>query len=174
MNGPGVIRPRQRPRNPAVPSYTIIAVGQRCVGKSSLLRLLLDTLPLSPHATHDQLRSVANFVSSPNSFCECHLEVLWHNERLLLHLIDTPPLTGDDTLAEIISVVEERYIRGAQSDTTDEGDSTLGESHVHLCLYLLDALQPDFLHDISTIGRLSVRVNVLPILARSDVLTLNG
>lgn len=174
MNGPGIIRPRQRLRNPAVPSYTIIAVGQRCVGKSSLLRLLIDTLPLSPHATHDQLRSVANFVSSsPNSFCECHLEVLWHNERLLLHLIDTPPLTGDDSLADIISVVEERYIRGAQSDT-DEADSPLGESHVHLCLYLLDALQPDFHHDISTISRLSVRVNVLPILARSDVLTLSG
>ncbi|GJJ15539.1 hypothetical protein Clacol_009817 [Clathrus columnatus] len=163
MNGPGVVRPRQRQRTPTIQSYTIITVGQRCVGKSSLLRLFLDTLPLSPHATHDQLRSIANFVSSTNPFCECYLETLWDNERLLIHLIDTPPLNGD-TLTETISLIEERYIRGARSDEDDE--STIDDSHIHLCLYLLDALQHDFRPDIAAIGRLSVRVNVLPILAR--------
>ena len=44
-----------------MPGYTLMVAGRR-TGKTSFLRLLLDTSVISPSATHDQLQSVAKFV----------------------------------------------------------------------------------------------------------------
>lgn len=114
----------------------------------------------------------------------------------MLRLIDSPPLNyapgaEDDlerTLQDIISLVEDRYIEGAR----DETQSIVGESHIHLCLYVLDSasiapryppspsyrrpepLPPMLLpQEIQVIRKLSGRVNVLPVLGRCDSVTLD-
>ncbi|KAF8503211.1 hypothetical protein BU17DRAFT_58508 [Hysterangium stoloniferum] len=169
--------PRHPPALPAVPAYTLIAVGPPRTGKSSLLRLLLDTSPISPHATPTQLESLARFLtpSTQYAFSECEVELLWAGERVLLRLIDTPSLNYpveddlDRTLRDILALIEDRYIEGAR----DRDD---GESHIHLCLYVLDPqdIAPPSLNlkEISVIRKLSNRVNVLPILGRSDAITV--
>lgn len=221
--GPGLASRYPAPA-PIVPAYSLIVAGPPRVGKSALLRLLLDTAPISPHATQSQLESVARFIraTAEPRFAECQVEVLWHGERILLRLLDTPgldftPGNEDDCdrcLRDIISVVEDRYVEGAR-DVSPQSCSlvvcshclcqecTVGESHIHLCLYVLDPANivspsypycrtspasssssdyspvrqpqsPSLPHaEISAIRRLSSRVNVLPVLGHCDTVSLD-
>ncbi|KIJ54548.1 hypothetical protein M422DRAFT_240615 [Sphaerobolus stellatus SS14] len=188
--------PPPPPTHPAIPAYTVLVVGPPRAGKSSLTRLFLDTAPISPHATPAQRESLVRFLRADKAFPECEIEVVWDGERVLLRLIDSPPLNyapgAEDelerTLADIIALVEDRYIDGAR----EEAQSTVSESHIHLCLYVLDPAsivtryppspsyrRPDPLppklpaNEITVIHKLSTRVNVLPVLGRSDHVTLD-
>ncbi|TBU46364.1 hypothetical protein BD309DRAFT_858295 [Dichomitus squalens] len=212
-----------------VSGYTLMVAGRR-TGKTSFLRLLLDTCSVSSSVTHEQLASVAKFVQG----CSGHtahvrsvsIDIDMAPDEadeelpLTLTLIDTPSLDFDDepssqrTLQEILRHVESRL--GESLD--DERKALTGSHLVHLCVYFLD---PDYIvppsvsappvplvprartnslsthesehvileppvsnnpmlcrpilpaSDIAAIRRLSARVNVLPVLARADTLTID-
>ncbi|OSX59910.1 hypothetical protein POSPLADRAFT_1066973 [Postia placenta MAD-698-R-SB12] len=202
-------------------------VAGRRTGKTSFLRLLLDTSLVAPSASADQLLSVAKFVQG----CGAHtshvrtvsLDIDLASEaedpqHLNLTLIDTPSLDFKDdaasqrTVSEILRHVDARFAESVE----DERKALTGNHHVHLCIYFLDPehivppsvsappvplvsrtrnnslsvpeAEPVFLDppvttnpmlckptlpaaDIATIRRLSARVNVLPVIARADMLT---
>ncbi|KAI0076352.1 hypothetical protein K474DRAFT_1663200 [Panus rudis PR-1116 ss-1] len=189
-------------------AYTLMVAGRR-TGKTAFLRLLLDTSPISPDATRDQLASVARFVhASPartthisSTSVDIEPPSPDHPSPLRLTLVDTPTLDFDDdpappaTLNDIMRFLDARF-----SDSVDNDRN--GDHHVHLCIYFLDPDQivplapraptnslsdadPVILDppaplltrpslpqsDITSIRRLSQRVNVLPVLARADTLT---
>ncbi|EKM51846.1 uncharacterized protein PHACADRAFT_262220 [Phanerochaete carnosa HHB-10118-sp] len=207
-------------------------VAGRRTGKTSFLRLLLDTSVISPSATHDQLQSVAKFVQACAGFTP-HVKSVSVNidqavaddkgrqdiQTLALTLIDTPSLDYNDEPASQQVVTEIlRHLDTRFSDSIeDERKAFAGDHHVHLCIYFLDPdvivppsvvppaplmsrtrnnslskpdLDPVILEppvttnpllcrptlpqsDISTIRRLSARVNVLPVVARADVLSID-
>ena len=106
------------------PGYTLMFVG-RSVGKTSLLRLLLDTLDVSPRTTMAQAEDVARFVLNASArtaqFCATSIEALWEPEpgdgrHVVLNLIDTPSLDPsnmslfDRTLTDIMHLVESRFM----------------------------------------------------------------
>ncbi|KZT09112.1 uncharacterized protein LAESUDRAFT_722813 [Laetiporus sulphureus 93-53] len=207
--------------------YTLMVAGRRS-GKTSFLRLLLDTSCVSHTVTMDQLASVAKFVQG----CSGHtshvrtvsidvtfaLDDADDPRPLNLTLIDTPSLDFDDepssqrAVAEILRHVDARFAESVD----DERKAQTGHHHVHLCIYFLDPesivppsvsappvpivarartnslsmqdsepviLEPPVTtnpllcrptlpaEDIATIRRLSARVNVLPVVARADMLT---
>ncbi|KAJ4482084.1 GTP binding protein [Lentinula aciculospora] len=205
----------------SVPQFSLLVAGCRG-GKTSLLRLLLDTCNVSPRASRDQLASVAKFVQG----CSSHtthirstsipvdLEAEGGGE-FTLSLVDTPSLDFKDAAVTERSMLETlRYIEGRLSEAADaEWDQP--DRLVHLCVYFLDPdqiipssipappapvvprtrtnsfSQPDqepvileppvtnnpLLYkptlpplDVLCIRRLSARVNVLPVIARADVL----
>lgn len=100
-------------------------VAGRRTGKTSFLRLLLDTSVVSPTATRDQVASVVKFVQGCGGFTS-HIRTTSVNilsarsEReepspLLLTLIDTPALDFENEAAssavvsEILKHVEARF-----------------------------------------------------------------
>lgn len=99
-------------------------VAGRRTGKSSFLRLLLDTSVISPTATRDQVASVVNFVQGCGSFTSQirSTSVNIHYARsdrdepapLLLTLIDTPALdfcnekSSSAIVSDILEHVENR------------------------------------------------------------------
>ncbi|KAL6304339.1 hypothetical protein BKA93DRAFT_817544 [Sparassis latifolia] len=125
-------------------------VAGRRTGKTSFLRLLLDTSHFSPTVTRDQLASIAKFVQG----CSGHTShirtvsvdidlALTENDKpqsLTLTLIDTPSLDFDDdtstqkTVSEIIRHVDARFAESID----DERQALSGDHHVHLCIYFLD------------------------------------
>ncbi|KAG1715726.1 hypothetical protein ID866_1442 [Astraeus odoratus] len=207
--------------------YTLMVAGQRS-GKTSFLRLLLDTSDISPTTTKDQLASVAKFVQGCNGHTS-HIRSASINidldvdrnvppQVLTLTLIDTPSLDFSDdhaaerNIQEILRQVDSRFAEGID----DEWKAQTGDHHIHLCIYFLDpdvivppcvpgppapllprARTNSFSHiesepvileppvttnpllcrptlpnaEITTIRRLSARVNVLPVIARADTLT---
>ncbi|KAF8158128.1 GTP binding protein [Crassisporium funariophilum] len=209
------------------PEFTLLVAGCRG-GKTSFLRLLLDTSVVSPRTTKDQLASVAKFVQG----CSGHtayirtasidinidLDGTGQQQYLGLSLIDTPSLDFKDDVAaerfltETIRHIDGRFAEGVEDDWKAQN----GDRYVHLCIYFLDPdqivppsvpgppaplipraransfSQPDHepvileppvttnpllarptlpQADISAIRRLSGRVNVLPVIARADILS---
>ncbi|KAG2010254.1 fungal specific transcription factor domain-containing protein [Coprinopsis cinerea AmutBmut pab1-1] len=204
--------------------FTLLVAGCRG-GKTSFLRLLLDTSDVSPTTTKDQLASVAKFVQG----CACHtthirtasldIEIAdGPNTRrpLGLNLIDTPSFDFHDEqeaerlMADVLHHIDSRFVEGLE----DEWKARSGDRYVHLCIYFLDPdeivpptalgppapvvprarngsfsqpeepviLEPPVNNpymlrpvlpkaDIAAIRRLSGRVNVLPVIARADVLS---
>ena len=105
------------------PGYTLMVAGRR-TGKTSFLRLLLDTSTVSSTVSRDQLASVAKFVQG-SSVHTSHVRTvsididlapdgLDEEHPVTLTLIDTPSLDFDDkhaserALQEILRHVEAR------------------------------------------------------------------
>ncbi|CDO71409.1 hypothetical protein BN946_scf184909.g3 [Trametes cinnabarina] len=122
----------------------------RRTGKTSFLRLLLDTSNIASTVSREQLASVAKFVQGSSGHTS-HVRTVSINVDLApddvdeehplnLTLIDTPSLDFDDkhaserALQDILRHVEARLAESLD----DERKALNGDHHVHLCLYFLD------------------------------------
>ncbi|KAF8195429.1 GTP binding protein [Pholiota molesta] len=206
--------------------FNLLVAGCRG-GKTSFLRLLLDTSVVSPRTTKDQLASVAKFVQGSSGHTSyirsASVDINYDHDgaqkTLGLSLIDTPSLDFKDDVAaerilsEIVHHIDARFAEGVE----DERKAKSGYRYIHLCIYFLDPdqivpppvpgphvppiprtrttsfSQPDHepvileppvttnpllaprptlpVADIAAIRRLSGRVNVLPVIARADILS---
>lgn len=114
-------------------------------GKSSFLRLLLDTSQLSPNTSAEQLNSVARFVngcSSRTSFIrqasidiDVDVDGKGATSRLALNLIDTPSLDFEDPsypdrVADIMRHIDSRFAEGVD-DVSASPSSLLTFLTVH-------------------------------------------
>ncbi|EIN12975.1 hypothetical protein PUNSTDRAFT_131205 [Punctularia strigosozonata HHB-11173 SS5] len=134
---------------PSSAGWTLMVAGQRS-GKTSFLRLLLDTSDVAPSASHDQVAAVAKFVQGCSSHTthlrQAAVDVLVpdmddHTRRLVtLAVIDTPSLDFSDEGAlerqtqDILQFVDAKFAESCD----DDYKARTGDHHVHLCLYFLD------------------------------------
>ena len=116
--------------NASPSGYTLMVAGQR-TGKTSFLRLLLDTSEVSQTATKEQVTSVARFVQG----CSSHtshirtasidieldaMEGSGVSKPLALTVIDTPSLDFDDESAserlvsDVLRYAEQRLAAGVE------------------------------------------------------------
>ncbi|KAF7298963.1 GTP binding protein [Mycena indigotica] len=202
---------------PSRGELTLLVAGCRG-GKSSFLRLLIDTSEISQAASKEQLQSVARFIQGCNSHTSslrtASIDInVDGSDALALTVVDTPSLDFSDNIgservvADTLHFIESRLAEGGEDDSVAQS----GDRYVHLCVYFLDPdhilppslpapattrargnsfAQPDQdtglldlpvnpllsrptlpLAEISTIRRLSARVNVLPVIARADSLS---
>ncbi|PCH40059.1 hypothetical protein WOLCODRAFT_136630 [Wolfiporia cocos MD-104 SS10] len=129
--------------------YTLMVAGRRS-GKTSFLRLLLDTSVVAHTVTRDQLVSVAKFVQGCSGHTS-HVRTVSvdvdlpagdsdETQRLNLTLIDTPSIDFEDkdssqrTVSEILRHIDARFTESVD----DERKALTGHHHVHLCIYFLD------------------------------------
>lgn len=107
--------------------YNLMVAGQR-TGKTSFLRLLLDTCRIAPTATPDQLASVAKFVQGCSGHTahvrtaaidtEVELEGGGPPQPLTLSLIDTPSLDFQDPalserlVSDMLRLIDSRLAEG--------------------------------------------------------------
>ncbi|OJA09625.1 hypothetical protein AZE42_01393 [Rhizopogon vesiculosus] len=125
-------------------------VGGRGIGKTSLLRLLLETADVSPTATEDQRVSLECFLKGSlkhtqqiNTACvEIHES---RYDRVLLTVIDTPGLDfGDGRELRVERQVSGiiKYLDAQYADTMNEESKVVrqskGDQHVHLCIFMVD------------------------------------
>jgi septin family protein len=127
-----------------------MVVGGKQTGKTSLLRLLLETADVSPVATADQRsaldRFLKNSVKTTSSIQSACVEICESRfDRILFSAIDTPGLDfqqGKELKLErqIAGIV--RYIDTQYADTMSEESKVVrqskGDQHVHLCIYMID------------------------------------
>ncbi|CAE6448258.1 unnamed protein product [Rhizoctonia solani] len=125
----------RRPRMPM--PFNLMLAGPRGVGKSSLLRLLLQMsdlpVPLD-HLSSRPTREISTVtVETPGS------------DRLVLTVIDTPGLDyseGAELELEKAVTGLVKYIDSQYAETLGEESKVVrqskGDHHVHLCIYLID------------------------------------
>lgn len=148
-----IIRPsgrsgQRRARIP--PTFNLMVVGGKQTGKTSLLRLLLETADLSPAATADQRSAVDRFLKnsfkSTSGIQSASVEICESRfDRIMFSVIDTPGLDfqeGKELKLErqITSIL--KYIDTQYADTMSEESKVIrqskGDQHVHLCIYMID------------------------------------
>ncbi|EAU85761.2 hypothetical protein CC1G_04978 [Coprinopsis cinerea okayama7 len=132
------------------PTFNLMVVGGKGTGKTSLLRLLLDTADISPTATVDQKAALDKFLKGSTratqaiqtaciEICESRFD------RVLFSVIDTPGLDfqeGRELKLErqVSSVI--KYIDQQYADTMSEESKVVrqnkGDQHIHLCIYMID------------------------------------
>ncbi|EIW59457.1 uncharacterized protein TRAVEDRAFT_46763 [Trametes versicolor FP-101664 SS1] len=145
----GRTRPSQRrARNPT--TFNLMVAGGQGTGKTSLLRLLLDTADISPTATADQKAAMARFLRGTPKQTEqiqtACVEICESKyDRLLFSVIDTPGLDfreGHELKLDrqVSSIV--KYLDSQFSDTLNEESKVIrqskGDQHIHLCIYMVD------------------------------------
>ncbi|KAF8631049.1 hypothetical protein AX15_002657 [Amanita polypyramis BW_CC] len=132
------------------PTFNLMVVGGKQTGKTSLLRLLLETADFSPTATVDQRTAVNRFLKnsskSTTSIQPACIEICESRfDRILFSVIDTPGLDfqeGKELKLErqMMSIV--KYIDTQYADTMNEESKVVrqskGDQHVHLCIYMID------------------------------------
>ncbi|OSX59911.1 hypothetical protein POSPLADRAFT_1172164 [Postia placenta MAD-698-R-SB12] len=139
---------QRKARSPT--TFNVMVVGAQGTGKTSLLRLLLDTADISPTATADQKAAVERFLrgaprrtDSIQSACVEICESRY--DRILLSVIDTPGLDFQESHElrlerQVTAIV--KYLDAQFTDTLNEETKVVrqnkGDQHVHLCIYMID------------------------------------
>ncbi|KAI0304528.1 Septin-domain-containing protein [Multifurca ochricompacta] len=137
-------------RTRAPPKLNLMVAGARGTGKTSLLRLLLDTADISSAATVEQRASFDRFmrggVKATPRIHSTTIDILESRfDRVLLSVIDTPGLDFQEgrelKLERQVSNIM-KYLDGLYADTMSEESKVVRQSkddeHVHLCIYLID------------------------------------
>lgn len=141
---------RSHRKNRASPAFNLMVVGARGTGKTSFLRLLLETADISPNATEDQRVGLDRFLNGSlkhtqqlNTACVEICESRY--DRVLLTVIDTPGLDfGDGHELRVERQVSGmiKYLDAQFADTMNEESKVVrqskGDQHVHLCIFLVD------------------------------------
>ncbi|KDQ25742.1 hypothetical protein PLEOSDRAFT_1057992 [Pleurotus ostreatus PC15] len=132
------------------PTFNLMVTGARGTGKTSLLRLLLETADVSPTATVDQRAAADRFLrgtTKPTSSIQTACVEICESkfDRILLTVIDTPGLEfGEGRELKLERQVNGvmKYIDAQYADTMSEESKVVrqskGDQHIHLCIYMID------------------------------------
>ncbi|EMD39843.1 hypothetical protein CERSUDRAFT_112110 [Gelatoporia subvermispora B] len=149
---PPHVRPRRASMRRArtATTFNVMVAGAQGTGKTSLLRLLLDTADVSPTATPEQKAAMEGFLEGTQKRTEAiravSVEICESRyDRVLLSVVDTPGLDFQDGHElrldrQVSSVV--RYIDSQYADTLNEESKVVrqskGDQQIHLCIYMID------------------------------------
>ncbi|KAG8923121.1 hypothetical protein FRC00_006598 [Tulasnella sp. 408] len=132
------------------PKFNVMVAGGRGTGKTSFLKLFLNTCDISPAATEAELAFLKKFTEGParhtKSLHPVSIEVCEErHDRIHLTVIDTVGLDFEEGRElELERGVQSmmRYIDTQYAETMGEESKVVrqnkGDQHVHLCIYLID------------------------------------
>lgn len=177
-----------RRRKHAISQLNIMVVGFRSLGKTSFIRMLFDTLSIRRNSKEEPVLPASLFQSAESvraaeeartkELYSFTLDIDEEGEKISLTLVDTPGFVRDNELRLDVQVTDAlRYIE-AQFDHTLAEETKVKrnpkaqDSQIHACLYFIDNTNNGLTEkDIRILKRLTVRVNVIPIIAKADLLT---
>ncbi|KAI9342065.1 Septin-domain-containing protein [Zopfochytrium polystomum] len=151
--------------------FTIMVVGESGLGKSTLINTLFNQT-IAPKAeakdhTHDGPKTV--------EIQPFNADIDENGVRLRLTVIDTPGfgdfVNNEDSWKPILENIESRF-DGYLEQEHRVNRKKMVDNRVHACLYFIaptgHSLKPI---DIEFMKRLADRVNLIPVIAKSDTLT---
>ncbi|CAG8671687.1 24630_t:CDS:2 [Dentiscutata erythropus] len=174
-----------RRRKHAVSQLNLMVVGFSSLGKTSFIRMLFDTLcrlkedlevppSLSKRAETAQDAEAAR-TKELYSFT---LDIEEEGEKISLTLVDCPGFVRDNELrldvqvTEVLRYIEAQFDQTLAEETKVKRNPKAQDSQIHACLYFIDNTNNGLTDkDIRILKRLTARVNVIPIVAKADLLT---
>ncbi|KAF2220139.1 cdc 10 like protein [Elsinoe ampelina] len=154
--------------------FNVICVGQTGLGKSTLINTIF-----ASHLVDSKGRM--NPAETIRSTTEIHpvSHVIEENGvKLRLNIVDTPGfgdlVNNDRCWDPIVKYIKDQHSAYLRKELTAQRERYIQDTRIHCCLYFIDptghALKPI---DIVVLKKLCEIVNVVPIIAKSDSLTLD-
>jgi len=153
--------------------FTLMVVGETGLGKSTLVNSLF----LSDLYTDRKIPPVEERVKRTTELQKTTMDIEEKGVKLRLTVVDTPGfgdlLEGDDSWKACVKYVDDQFA------SFFDGESGLNrknivDTRVHCCLYFV----PPYGHglrqiDLEFLKRLQYKVNLIPIIAKADCLTVS-
>ncbi|WRT65159.1 uncharacterized protein IL334_002102 [Kwoniella shivajii] len=153
--------------------FNVMVVGQTGLGKSTLINTLF-----ASHLIDSKGRIEPDI--APRQTTEIHPQshvIVENGVRLKLNIIDTPGY-GDNVNNEgcwdpIVKYIKDQHSAYLRKELTAMRDRHIPDTRIHCCLFFINptghTLKPI---DIVVLKKLAEVVNVVPVIAKSDSLTL--
>ncbi|CAD6567337.1 MAG: cell division control protein [Tremellales sp. Tagirdzhanova-0007] len=153
--------------------FNVIVVGQTGLGKSTLINTLF-----ASHLVQSRGRAKPDTIPRATTEISAQSHVIVENGvKLRLNIIDTPGygdmINNEGCWDPIIKYIKDQHSAYLRKELTAMRDRFIPDTRVHCCLFFINptghTLKPI---DIIVLKRLAEVVNVVPVIAKSDSLTL--
>ena len=153
-------------------SFSLILPGESGLGKSTLVNTLFNT---SLYPPKERKGPSLDIIPKTVSIQSISADIEENGVRLRLTVVDTPGfgdfVNNDDSWRPIVENIEQRF--DAYLDAENKVNRmNIVDNRVHACVYFIQptghSLKP---LDIEVMRRLHTKVNLIPVIAKSDTLT---
>ncbi|EEB95068.1 hypothetical protein MPER_06020, partial [Moniliophthora perniciosa FA553] len=153
--------------------FNVLVVGQTGLGKSTLINTIF--------ASH-LMDSKGRFVSDEPVRQTTEIQVVSHvivenGVKLRLNIVDTPgygdQITNEGCWDPIMKYIKDQHSSYLRKELTAQRDRYIQDTRIHCCLYFINptghSLRPI---DVIVMKKLAEVVNVVPVIAKADTLTI--
>ncbi|KAF5388976.1 hypothetical protein D9757_005065 [Collybiopsis confluens] len=154
--------------------FNVIVVGQTGLGKSTLINTIFASHLMDSNGRFDADEPVRQTTEIQTV---SHV-IVENGVKLRLNIVDTPGY-GDQVDNEgcwdpIIKYIKDQHSAYLRKELTAQRDRYIQDTRIHCCLYFINptghSLRPI---DVIVMKKLSEVVNVVPVIAKSDTLTID-
>lgn len=163
-------------RKNAVVQFNLMVVGFAGLGKTSFLRTFCDTLSVKKAEQRDvpQLQGPVEKTTKSYSMT---FDIEEEGEKISLTIVDTPGFTDDFSLDKqlysVLNYLEDQFDFTLAEESKVKRNPKALDNQIHACLYFIDPSRRSLNQsDIRILKKLTTRVNVIPVIAKADILTL--
>ncbi|KAJ7989759.1 hypothetical protein DPEC_G00307850 [Dallia pectoralis] len=154
--------------------FNIMVVGQSGLGKSTLM----NTLFKSKVSRKSVLASAQEKIPKTIEIMSVSHDIEEKGVRMKLTVIDTPgfgdQINNENCWQPIMKFINDQYEQYLQEEININRKKRIPDSRVHCCIYFIPptghCLRP---LDVEFMRRLSKVVNIVPVIAKADTLTLD-
>ncbi|KAK9453951.1 Septin-domain-containing protein [Dipodascopsis uninucleata] len=153
--------------------FNVLCVGQTGLGKSTLINTIFAShlleskgrlTPTEPIRQTIEIQSISNIIEE-------------NGVRLNLNIVDTPgfgdQVNNDRCWEPIVKYIRDQHSAYLRKELTAHRDKQIVDTRIHCCLYFIQpsghSLKPI---DIIVLSKLMDLCNVVPVIAKSDALTV--
>ncbi|ABN68458.2 septin [Scheffersomyces stipitis CBS 6054] len=153
--------------------FNVMVVGRSGLGKSTLV----NTLFSSKLATSNGRRSVSEPIEKTTEIKVTSHTLIENNVRLNINVIDTPgfgdQINNEKCWEPLVKYIKEQHSQYLRKELTAQRERFIPDTRVHAILYFIPPNGTKLKQlDVLALKKLSEIANVIPIIAKSDSLTL--